>query len=111
VSAQVQEAVGKCVDAATATIELMHEMFCNHIFFRTWWYNTTYVLYAASIVLCYGTRLASKNEEERYLVLGSKAVKILRGNGGEHCGKELGADGEANHFFCREIHRGIALAK
>ena len=73
----IREAVGKCVDAARATIELMHDMYCHHIFFRTWWYNTTYVSYAASIVLCYGTRMASREEQEGYLALGSKTVEIL----------------------------------
>jgi len=41
----------------------MHETFRHHVFFRTWWYNTTYILYAASIILCYATRVAPSTEK------------------------------------------------
>ena len=76
-SQHIEEAVTKCVAAAQSTIELMHEMYRSHTFFRTWWYNTTYVLYAASIVLCYGTRVASKDDAEQYLELGRMTVEVL----------------------------------
>ena len=58
-SPMLNTAVTKCVDAASRSIELMHETFCKHAYFRTWWYNTTYILYAASIILCYVTRTVS----------------------------------------------------
>ena len=76
-SQQVDEATGKCVAAAKSTIELMHEMYLNHTFFRTWWYNTTYILYAVSIVLCYATRLASIDDVDQYLELGERTIDIL----------------------------------
>ena len=76
-SPQIEQALEKCVAAARSTIELMHDMYRSHTFFRTWWYNTTYVLYAASIVLCYGTRVASKDDTEQYLELGRRTVEIL----------------------------------
>lgn len=80
-STQMQEAMNKCVDAARSTIKLMHEMYCHHIFFRTWWYNTTYILYAASIVLCYGTKVASSNERQEFLDLGGQTIEILEAMG------------------------------
>ncbi len=76
-SPQLEEAVGKCLAAAKSTIELMHEMYRSHTFFRTWWYNTTYALYATSIVLCYATRRASKDEVNQYLELGIRTIEIL----------------------------------
>jgi Fungal specific transcription factor domain/Fungal Zn(2)-Cys(6) binuclear cluster domain len=74
---EMQQAIDKCVEAATCTIELMHNMFCHNVFFRTWWYNTTYVLYATAIILCYGTRVAPRDETGKYLELGRKAIEIL----------------------------------
>ena len=44
-------AVTKCITAAAHTIDFIHDTFLSQIFFRTWWYNTTYCLFAASIVL------------------------------------------------------------
>ena len=44
-------AVTKCITAAAQTIELIHDTYLSQIFFRTWWYNTTYCLFAASIIL------------------------------------------------------------
>lgn len=44
-------AVKQCIMAAAQTIELIHDTYLSQIFFRTWWYNTTYCLFATSIVL------------------------------------------------------------
>lgn len=44
-------AVKRCAIAAASTIDIMHATFQNHIFFRTWWYNATYTMFAASIML------------------------------------------------------------
>lgn len=59
----LQGAVAQCVSAARATIELMHQMYCEIPYFRTWWYNVTYTLYAASIILCYLSRLSLGEDE------------------------------------------------
>ncbi|KAL3482533.1 fungal-specific transcription factor domain-containing protein [Aspergillus californicus] len=40
-----------CLGAAQATIQMQYEAFLHRIYFRTWWYNTTYALYAAMILL------------------------------------------------------------
>jgi Fungal specific transcription factor domain/Fungal Zn(2)-Cys(6) binuclear cluster domain len=69
--------LAKCVDAARNTIEIVHATFCNHIFFRSWWYNTTYILYAASIILSYATQSAPAAEKPELFKLIDMAVEVL----------------------------------
>ncbi|KKK17713.1 hypothetical protein ARAM_006333 [Aspergillus rambellii] len=40
-----------CLEAAKATIQMQYEAFLHRTYIRTWWYNTTYALYAAMILL------------------------------------------------------------
>lgn len=40
-----------CLDAARSTITVMHNAFTHYFYFRTWWYNSTYTLYAGMIIL------------------------------------------------------------
>lgn len=74
----LEGAVTKCVLAATKTIELMHRMFCNFSYFRTWWYNTTYTLYAVSIIVFYAHRVAPLSEIPELLRLIHMSVNILK---------------------------------
>ncbi|KIW74013.1 hypothetical protein PV04_02084 [Phialophora macrospora] len=60
----LQTAVDTCVSSARATIQLMYQMNCELSYFRTWWYNVTYTLYGASIILCYLSRLARYEERQ-----------------------------------------------
>jgi hypothetical protein len=60
----LQTAVNTCVSSARATIQLMHQMYCELPYFRTWWYNVTHTLYGASIILCYLSRLARYEEKQ-----------------------------------------------
>lgn len=69
--------LAKCVDAARNTIEIVHATFCNHVFFRSWWYNTTYILYAASIILSYATQSAPAAEKPGLFMLIDMAVEVL----------------------------------
>lgn len=55
-----QAGVQKCLDSATRTIEIIYETLQYNDFFRTWFYNTTYTIFAASIILVYITREASE---------------------------------------------------
>jgi hypothetical protein len=73
----LEATVTKCVDAARKTIEIMHETFRHHIFFRTWWYNTTYILYAASIIVCHATQVAPSPEKPDLFRLVGMTVEIL----------------------------------
>ena len=40
-----------CLDGARKTIELLYESYTHRHYFRTWYYNSTYTLYASMIVL------------------------------------------------------------
>ncbi|KAL2800950.1 fungal-specific transcription factor domain-containing protein [Aspergillus keveii] len=40
-----------CLSAAQSTIQMQYEAFLHRIYIRTWWYNTTYALYASMILL------------------------------------------------------------
>jgi hypothetical protein len=55
----------------------MYDTFRHHIFFRTWWYNTTYTLYAASIILCYITQAAPSAEKPALFRLVDMTIEIL----------------------------------
>ncbi|KIW10076.1 hypothetical protein PV08_11036 [Exophiala spinifera] len=48
---QLEEAIEKCISSATKTIEIMYDTFQQHTYFRNWWYNTTYVIFATAIIL------------------------------------------------------------
>ena len=74
---ELQAAVGRCVAAARSTIFLMHEMYCKVSYFRTWFYNVTYTLYAASIILCYLARLAGDEEKEELRRLIDMSIDVL----------------------------------
>ncbi|EMD95131.1 hypothetical protein COCHEDRAFT_1168746 [Bipolaris maydis C5] len=43
--------VGHCLNAARETIQVLHDAYTHRHYFRTWWYNSTYTLYAGMIVL------------------------------------------------------------
>ncbi|KIW02725.1 uncharacterized protein PV09_06159 [Verruconis gallopava] len=43
--------VAACVNASVHTIESLYEMYKHRPYFRTWWYNTTYTLYASMVLL------------------------------------------------------------
>ena len=49
--ARLDEAVTDCINAAAHTVDVVFETLNVHTYFRTWWYNTTYILFAASIFL------------------------------------------------------------
>ncbi|KAG8410368.1 hypothetical protein J3459_017180 [Metarhizium acridum] len=49
--AQLSGHVDSCLDAARDTIRVMYDAYTNRHYFRTWWYNSTYTLYAGMIVL------------------------------------------------------------
>jgi len=41
----------QCLNAAQETIRILYDAYANRHYFRTWWYNSTYTLYAGMIVL------------------------------------------------------------
>ncbi|KAJ5492972.1 hypothetical protein N7539_001718 [Penicillium diatomitis] len=48
---ELEEAISKCLDAAMKTIEVIYDIYRVHTFFRCWWYNTTYIMFATSTLL------------------------------------------------------------
>lgn len=46
-----QSHVDLCLEAARRTISILHDAYQTRHYFRTWWYNSTYALYAGMIVL------------------------------------------------------------
>ncbi|KPI39520.1 uncharacterized protein AB675_5082 [Cyphellophora attinorum] len=72
-----QECVQKCLDSAKRTIETIYETLQHNDFFRTWFYNTTYIVFAASIILVYLTREASNATSQPLHRLVGLAIDIL----------------------------------
>ncbi|KAH6643238.1 putative C6 transcription factor [Boeremia exigua] len=46
----VSSHVGLCLEAARETIQVLYVAYAHRHYFRTWWYNSTYTLYAGMIV-------------------------------------------------------------
>lgn len=51
VQIDMSDHVNQCLDAARETIQILHVAYAHRHYFRTWWYNSTYTLYAGMIVL------------------------------------------------------------
>lgn len=52
----IAEAVEKCITSAKRTIEVVHEAMIANSFFRTWWDNTMYILFATAVLLLHTSR-------------------------------------------------------
>ncbi|PYH41675.1 uncharacterized protein BP01DRAFT_418546 [Aspergillus saccharolyticus JOP 1030-1] len=48
---ELEQTIAKCLDAAMKSIEVIYDIYRIHEFFRCWWYNTTYVMFATSTLL------------------------------------------------------------
>ncbi|KAJ4348200.1 uncharacterized protein N0V89_009572 [Didymosphaeria variabile] len=68
----------KCLESAKQTITLIYQTYAHNDFFQTWFYNATYTVFAASVVLLYVTQGSAISEEIRSLFeLVDMAVEIL----------------------------------
>ncbi|KAJ5284571.1 hypothetical protein N7505_002551 [Penicillium chrysogenum] len=72
-----QEGVQKCLDSAKQTIDLIYQTYQHSDFFRTWFYNVTYTVFAASIILIYLAQEAIPTEAQPLLRLIDMAIEIL----------------------------------
>ncbi|KAB5518851.1 fungal-specific transcription factor domain-containing protein [Coniochaeta sp. 2T2.1] len=72
-----QQCIQKCCDSAKETIDIIYETYRHHDFFRTWFYNTTYTVFAASMILLYMTQAGNNNELEPLSRYVEMAVEIL----------------------------------
>jgi hypothetical protein len=50
-SDEYQWHIEKCVAAASATVHHLRQVFVSRYFFRSWWYNSTYALFATMVLL------------------------------------------------------------
>ncbi|KAH7214312.1 hypothetical protein BKA60DRAFT_597837 [Fusarium oxysporum] len=69
--------IQKCIESAKQTIETIYQTYQHSDFFRTWFYNTTYTVFAASIILVYMTQEAVESEMQPLLRLVDMAIEIL----------------------------------
>jgi hypothetical protein len=66
-----------CLNAAQKTINLLYDAYQHRNYFRTWWYNTIYILYASLIIL-YAILLDYADSPVDQLIYHvQKALKIL----------------------------------
>ncbi|OKL58938.1 hypothetical protein UA08_05641 [Talaromyces atroroseus] len=74
-------AAKKCLDSARKTVEVIYETFRQYTFFRCWWYNTTYIMFAVTNILLPLSRRSSSflNIQETNLLIESinKSIEIL----------------------------------
>ncbi|KAF4968528.1 hypothetical protein FSARC_4095 [Fusarium sarcochroum] len=73
---ELMAAVEKCISSAQKTIEIVYEAYKVHTYFRTWWYNTTYITIAASVLLLYESRTKERSTTSN-LALIETAIEIL----------------------------------
>ncbi|OLN96829.1 putative transcriptional regulatory protein YJL206C-like protein 1 [Colletotrichum chlorophyti] len=71
------EGIRLCLESAKQTIEIIYQTYQHHDFFRTWFYNTTYTVFAASMILVYITQEATEAEVSPLLKLVGMATEIL----------------------------------
>ena len=74
---RINRAVSKCVASARSTIQFMHHMYSTASYFRTWWYNTTYTLYASAIILGYSSGVTTTNEKAELQGLIDMSIQVL----------------------------------
>ncbi|PNP86433.1 hypothetical protein FNYG_00135 [Fusarium nygamai] len=67
----------ECVQSARLTIELVYENYCHHEFFRTWWLNTAYTIFASSIILFVAHQDVEAPEKPRWQELIQNAIEVL----------------------------------
>jgi hypothetical protein len=72
--------VSLCLTAARETIFLLHESYKTRHYFRTWWYNSTYTLYAGMIVLyvmMFGQCDISHDDLEKDVILSQNVLRSM----------------------------------
>lgn len=70
--------VKSCIDASRKTIDVLYVAYMHRPYFRTWWYNTTYVLYASMILLYAVLSNIQPESWEPLLQDVDKSLEILR---------------------------------
>ncbi|KAF7547530.1 hypothetical protein G7Z17_g7683 [Cylindrodendrum hubeiense] len=76
-SVSASEGIQKCLDSAKQTIDIIYHVYQHHDFFRTWFYNITYISFATSIILVYLGQGASDSEVQTLSGFIEMAIEIL----------------------------------
>lgn len=76
-SSVYHENISKCIESAKQTIEIIYDTYRHHDFFRTWYYNTTYTIFAVSILLVYIMQEASDSEKSGLFGYVEMSIEIL----------------------------------
>ncbi|KAF9252862.1 transcriptional regulator family: Fungal Specific TF [Penicillium roqueforti] len=74
---ELDQTFDKCLDAAMKTLQVLHDLYRVHTFFRCWWYNTTYIMLATSTLLLPMSRLGMCAETIPLLQSVEMGVEIL----------------------------------
>ncbi|KAH9211559.1 hypothetical protein DL95DRAFT_234397, partial [Leptodontidium sp. 2 PMI_412] len=74
---EARDGILKCIDSAQATIQTIHNVFMVQTFFRSWWWNTTYIMFAATLLLLHANTPTSSPQRDALLSSVDMAVKIL----------------------------------
>lgn len=70
--------ISLCLDAARETIQIIHTAYAHCHYLRTWWYNSTYTIYAGMIVLYVMMLRADSSLTEGLLSDVAKAQNIMQ---------------------------------
>ncbi|KAH6701308.1 C6 transcription factor [Cadophora sp. MPI-SDFR-AT-0126] len=74
---EARDGILKCIDSAQATIRTIHNVFIVQTFFRSWWWNTTYIMFAATLLLLHANTPAASLQRDALLSSVDMAVEIL----------------------------------
>lgn len=66
-----------CLASARSTIIVTYDAYKNHEWFRTWYHNCSYIIFATSVILTYMSQRATTQEKESYRRYVEKAIEIL----------------------------------
>jgi len=66
-----------CLEASQSTIATLYDAFLHRPFFRTWYYNTTYLLYATMIVLYVLLSYTGQVDDHNLLQDGQRSLQVL----------------------------------
>jgi len=70
--------IAPCLEASHKTIQLLYDTYLHRNYFRTWWYNTTYLLYASMIILYVIPLRHCRADDEDLIGDVEKSLEILK---------------------------------
>ncbi|KIX02764.1 uncharacterized protein Z518_08706 [Rhinocladiella mackenziei CBS 650.93] len=76
----LQKCQSRCIQSAEDAIDLIYSTFCSSDYFQTWWYNSTYTLFAVSVLLAVVFRQLARTQQalESLFAHIDRAILILQ---------------------------------